>query len=70
MLVNYEEHGFMVAADEIPESCTACPFWVIDMNETEEGMCYITGHIITANGDHDKKRMDDCQIIQRREEWE
>lgn len=27
MIANYEEHGFEVSAEQIPHTCTACPFW-------------------------------------------
>lgn len=62
MVVNYKEHGFSVAAERKPESCTACPFWVVDMKNTEIGGCYITGREILANGPQDEERMDDCPI--------
>lgn len=28
MITNYDAHGFMVAAEELPKACTACPFWL------------------------------------------
>lgn len=64
----YEEHGFMVTAEILPESCTTCPFWLLNMKTLEEGECYITGHTIETDGQQDEKRMDDCPIIQRKEE--
>jgi hypothetical protein len=27
MVVGFEEHGFMVAAKHMPDTCTDCPFW-------------------------------------------
>lgn len=68
MVTWFEEHGFVVAAEILPESCTACPFWLLDMATLGKGECYITGHIIDTYGQQDEKRMDDCPIIQRKEE--
>lgn len=62
MVANYESHGFRVMADTLPKTCTACPFWLVETETFESGMCFITGQSILANGPHDKKRMDDCPI--------
>ncbi len=62
MVANYEIHGFKVTAAELPESCTACPFWMVDIKTLEEGGCYITGTKIRIDGPQDEKRMDDCPI--------
>jgi hypothetical protein len=66
MIINYDAHGFMVAAEELPKACTACPFWLVEAEKFEEGECFLTGHIIKTDGSHDEKRMDDCPIIQRK----
>lgn len=66
MIVNYDAHGFTVAAKELPKACTACPFWLVEAEKFEEGECFLTGHIIKTDGSHDEKRMDDCPIIQRK----
>lgn len=66
MITNYDAHGFMVAAEELPKACTACPFWLVEAEKFEEGECFLTGHIIKTDGSHDEKRMDDCPIIQRK----
>lgn len=66
MIANYETYGFTVSADHLPKSCTACPFWGMSLETPEEGMCYITGHIILTDGSHDEKRMDDCPIVERK----
>lgn len=63
MLVNFKEYGFTVAAKRMPESCTACPFWGIDMRTLETGGCLITGtQIMLGDGQQDERRMDDCPI--------
>ena len=59
MITNYDAHGFMVAAEELPKACTACPFWLVEAEKFEEGECFLTGHIIKTDGSHDEKRMDD-----------
>lgn len=66
MIVNYDAHGFMVAAEKLPKACTACPFWLVEAEKFEEGECFLTGHIIKTDGPHDEKRMNDCPIIQRK----
>lgn len=62
MVANYKEHGIKVTARELPEACTACPFWLVDMKTLESGTCFITGHEIETDGPQDEKRMDDCPI--------
>lgn len=37
MIANYDAHGFMVAAEELPKACTACPFWLVEAEKFEEG---------------------------------
>lgn len=59
---NYKMHGFHVTADVMPESCTICPFWLVDMITLKSGECFITGTVITADGQQDEKRMDDCPV--------
>lgn len=66
MIANYEHYGFKVTAEELPETCTACPFWLFDVKTLETGMCFLTGHEITADGQQDEKRMDDCMIEERK----
>ena len=48
MITNYDAHGFMVAAEELPKACTACPFWLVEAEKFEEGECFLTGHIIKS----------------------
>lgn len=55
MITNYDAHGFMVAAEELPKACTACPFWLVEAEKFEEGECFLTGHIIKTDGSHDEK---------------
>lgn len=55
-------------AQKFAESCTACPFWLLDMQTLGKGECYITGHIINTYGQQDEERMDDCPIVHRMEE--
>lgn len=62
MVANYKELGFRVTAERMPESCTECPFWLLDMNTLETGVCYITGTEIILDGQQDEKRMNDCPI--------
>lgn len=62
MVVNYEEHGFKVMADVLPDACTACPFWGIDMRTLETGGCMITGAEIMLDGQQDERRMVDCPV--------
>ena len=68
MIANYEAYGFMVSASILPKSCTVCPFWGMSLETPEEGICYITGHIILTDGPHDEKKMDDCPIVEREED--
>lgn len=67
MIAQYEEHGFIVTAAILPESCTSCPFWGIDMRSFKKGGCMITGTQISLDGQQDEKRMDDCPIHKRPE---
>lgn len=62
MVANYDIHGFKLTAAELPESCTACPFWMVNIKTLEDGECFITGTKIAADGPQDEKRMDDCPI--------
>lgn len=68
MIANYEHYGFKVTAEELLETCTACPFWLSDMKTLETGMCFLTGHEIAADGQQDEKRMDDCMVEERKKE--
>lgn len=43
MVANYEGYGIKVTAEIMPETCTACPFWLVDMETVKTGMCFITG---------------------------
>lgn len=61
MVANYKEHGFKITAERLPDTCTACPFWVVN-TRTLEGGCYITGKEIEIDGQQDEKRMDNCPI--------
>ena len=61
MVVNYKEHGFRIVAKALPESCTACPFWLTDM-KTLDAMCYITGRDVPSDPKWDEIRMDNCPI--------
>lgn len=67
MIANYEEHGFEVSAEQIPHTCTACPFWLVDTQTAETGGCFITGQEVQLDGRQDEGRMDECPIVQRRE---
>lgn len=65
MIANFEELGFVVAAECTPDTCTICPFWLTDMEKLEDGMCFLTGHKIPLlDGEGDEKVMDDCPILQ------
>lgn len=46
MIVGFEEHGFVVAAEHMPDTCTNCPFWLTDLEMQEDGMCFLTGEEI------------------------
>lgn len=65
MIAGYECYGIKVTAKELPEACTACPFWLLDMNTLEAGVCFLSGHEIKADGQQDERRMDDCRIEER-----
>lgn len=41
MIAGFKEHGFMVAAEHMPDTCTKCPFWLTDL---ELGFCAIWKH--------------------------
>ena len=62
MLANYEEHGFKITAKVMPDTCTSCPFWCLNLENCEKGTCSITGTEIIADGPQDTKRMDDCPL--------
>ena len=62
MLANYEEHGLKITAKVMPDTCTSCPFWCLNLENCEKGICSITGTEIIADGPQDTKRMDDCPL--------
>ena len=31
MIVGFKEHGFVIAAEHMPDTCTNCPFWLTDL---------------------------------------
>lgn len=65
MTANFDELGFIVAAECVPDTCTICPFWLTDMGLLKDGVCFLTGHTIPLlNGEGDRKVMDDCPILQ------
>lgn len=65
MVVGFEEHGFVVAAEHIPDTCTNCPFWLTDLEIQEDGMCFLTGEVIpTPERTCDTKVMGNCPILQ------
>lgn len=66
MVEKYREYGFRVTAKIIPKTCTACPFWLVDFEETETGACFLTGYEKELDGLEDRKRMDDCPIEKQR----
>lgn len=43
MIAGFKEHGFMVAAEHMPDTCTKCPFWLTDLEMQYDGMCFLTG---------------------------
>ena len=36
MLANYEEHGFKITAKVMPDTCTSCPFWCLNLENCEK----------------------------------
>lgn len=64
MIANFEEYGFEVRAEIIPDTCTACPFWGYLMRENK-GACGITGREEEAGDEPDDRRMSDCPIKKR-----
>ena len=64
MIVGFEEHGFVVAAEHMPDTCTNCPFWLTDLEMQEDGMCFLTGEVIpTPERTCDTKVMGNCPIL-------
>lgn len=64
MIVGFKEHGFMVAAEHMPDTCTKCPFWLTDLEMQEDGMCFLTGEVIpTPERTCDTKVMGNCPIV-------
>ena len=61
-------YDFEITVKILPRACTECPFWGLDTRTCDEGLCLITGTAISAVGQQDEKRMNDCPIIQRGEE--
>ena len=45
MIAGFKEHGFMVAAEHMPDTCTKCPFWLTDLEMQYDGMCLSLIHI-------------------------
>lgn len=37
MIAGFKEHGFMVAAEHMPDTCTKCPFWLTDLEMQYDG---------------------------------
>lgn len=65
MTANFDELGFIVAAECVPDTCTICQFWLTDMGLLKDGVCFLTGHTIPLlNGEGDRKVMEDCPILQ------
>ena len=62
MIPGYEEYGFSVTAKYKPESCTACPFWELDLRSLEHGVCFLSGTWIVADGSQD-----DCPLDKKRD---
>lgn len=57
-------HGFVVAAEHMPDTCTNCPFWLTDLEMQEDGMCFLTGEVIpTPERTCDTKVMGNCPIL-------
>lgn len=64
MIAGFKEHGFMVAAEHMPDTCTSCPFWLTDLEMQEDGMCFLTGEMIpTPERTCDTKVMGNCPIV-------
>lgn len=55
-----------VTAEALPETCTACPFWGLEMQEMETGSCLITGTQIKTDGQQDSQRMTDCPMTKKK----
>lgn len=64
MIVGFKEHGFVIAAEHMPDTCTSCPFWLTDLEMQYDGMCFLTGEVIlTPERTCDTKVMGNCPII-------
>ena len=64
MIAGFKEHGFMVAAEHMPDTCTKCPFWLTDLEMQYDGMCFLTGEVIpTPERTCDTKVMGNCPIV-------
>lgn len=64
VLAGFKEHGFMVAAEHMPDTCTKCPFWLTDLEMQYDGMCFLTGEVIpTPERTCDTKVMGNCPIV-------
>ena len=46
MILGFKEHGFVIAAEHMPDTCTNCPFWLTDLEMQYDGMCFLTGEVI------------------------
>ena len=57
IVVNFTAHNCEVFADATLESCTGCPFWLVDMKNLETGSCYLTGTEIPIDENTDMRRM-------------
>lgn len=62
MVANFKEHSCEVYADSTLESCTGCPFWLVDTESLETGMCFITGIEVPLDEKPDTERMKECPI--------
>lgn len=62
MVANFDAHSCQVYANSTLDRCTICPFWVLDMQTLETGICYITGTEIPLDEKPDKERMQNCPL--------
>ena len=64
MILGFKEHGFVITAEHIPDTCTNCPFWLTDLEMQYDGMCFLTGEVIpTPERTCDTKVMGNCPIV-------
>lgn len=66
MVANYTVHNCKIYANSTLDSCTSCPFWLVDTQDLKTGMCYLTAVEIPLDDRPDNERMPGCPLTIRK----